>query len=61
MPQTIPRHFYPLEGEGLRFELLMFLKSVYSKKSYSYVTTDISTAIVKVIDDFYQGRDVVLI
>lgn len=55
------RHFYPLEGEGLRFELLMFLKSVYSKKSYSYVASDISTAIVKVIDDFYHGRDVVLI
>lgn len=55
------RHFYPLEGEGLRFELLIFLKSIYSKKSFSYIDADISTAIVKVIDDFYHDRDVVCI
>ena len=55
------RYFYQLEGEGLRYELVSFLKTVQTGKTAGYVSADTSAAIVSVVNDFYQKKDVVLI
>ena len=60
-PADNKRHFYPLEGEGLRYELVSFLKSISSGNKYSYIDKNISKAIVKIIQDFYERKDTILI
>ena len=60
-PADNKRHFYPLEGEGIRYELVSFLKSISSGNKYSYIDKSISKAIVKIIQDFYERKDTVLL
>ena len=60
-PADNKRHFYPLEGEGLRYELVSFLKSISSGNKYSYIDKNISKAIVNTIQDFYERKDTVLL
>ena len=60
-PADNKRHFYPLEGEGIRYELVSFLKSISSGNKYSYIDKSISRAIVKIIQDFYERKDTVLL
>ena len=45
------RYFYQLEGEGIRYELVNFLKSVKTEKNYSYVDYDTTKKIVEVIEN----------
>lgn len=51
------RYFYQLDGEGIRYELVAFLKTIANKKQYNYIDKSISDAICKVIEDFYQRKD----
>ena len=60
-PADNKRHFYPLEGEGLRYELVSFLKSISSGNKYSYIDKNISKAIVNTIQDFYERKDTILL
>ena len=60
-PVDNKRHFYPLEGEGLRYELVSFLKSINSGNRYSYIDKNISRAIVNIIQNFYERKDTILI
>jgi choline-phosphate cytidylyltransferase len=49
------RYFYQLDGEGIRYELVSFLRAIQGVKTYSYITSDVSEAIVRVIEDFHRG------
>lgn len=60
-PADNKRHFYPLEGEGLRYELVSFLKSISSGNKYSYIDKNISKAIVNITQNFYERKDTVLL
>lgn len=60
-PQNNKRYFYQLDGEGLRYELLSFLKAICTGKDFSYVSGDISECIIKVISDFEARKDMVVI
>ena len=60
-PQNNKRYFYQLDGEGLRYMLLSFLKAIRTGKDFSYVSADISEGIVKTIADFEQRKDMVII
>lgn len=51
------RYFYQLDGEGIRYELITFLKAIKTGKNKSYVSRKISDAICKVIEDFYSRKD----
>lgn len=51
------RYFYPLEGEGIRYELVAFLKAIECGKNRSFVSTDISKSICEVIEDFYGKKN----
>lgn len=60
-PADNKRYFYQLEGEGLRYELVSFLKSIENLKSFSYVEQSISRAVIGLIEDFYNKKDLILI
>ena len=55
------RYFYQLDGEGIRYELVAFVKEIEAPRSYSYITSDVSASIGRVIGDFYAGTDMVVI
>ena len=54
------RYFYQLDGEGIRYEIVAFLKALEGKRM-GYVTADISVAIARVMEDYAAERDVVRI
>ena len=60
-PADNQRYFYQLDGEGLRYELVTFLKSIRADKDMSYVDGEITAAIAEVIGDFETGVDVKVI
>ena len=60
-PQNNKRYFYQLDGEGLRYELLSFLKAIHTGRNFSYVNADISKAIICTIADFTSGTSVTVI
>lgn len=60
-PANNKRYFYQLEGEGLRYELVSFLKSIENQKSFSYIEQSISSAVIKLIEDFYNKKDLMQI
>lgn len=60
-PQNNKRYFYQLDGEGLRYMLLSFLKAIRTGKDFSYVSGDISRAIIQIISDFEKRCDMATI
>ena len=60
-PANNKRYFYQLDGEGIRYELVSFVKSIQTQRPYNYIDTAVSKAIVKTIKDFYAQKDIILI
>lgn len=60
-PTQNKRYFYQLDGEGIRYELVSFLKAVKSGKSFSYIDDNVSEAFVKVVEDFYKKNDLIML
>ena len=56
-PMQNKRYFYQLEGEGIRYEIVSFLKAIHQSRRVSYIQEDVSLAIVKVIEDFCKGNN----
>lgn len=52
------RYFYQLDGEGIRYELVAFVKAIRTKKNYSYISKDVSINIGRVVEDFYNRKNV---
>ena len=50
------RYFYQLEGEGIRYEIVSFAKSIQRGNIYDYIDDQISEAIVQVFEDFYNHK-----
>lgn len=55
-PNDNKRFFYQLDGEGLRYEIVSFVKAI-SDKSIHYVSREITLSITGVIEDFMAGKD----
>ncbi len=53
------RYFYSLEGEGIRYELVSFLKSIETGSNLSYVDENLSLEFVKVRE--MKGKDRIII
>ena len=51
------KYFYQLDGEGIRYELVAFAKSIELGKYNGYIDYNISKAICKIIEDF-ENKDV---
>ena len=60
-PANNKRYFYQLDGEGIRYEIVAFARSIESRKQDYYVSRDVSKAISKVIEDYYSNNDVFFI
>lgn len=53
------RFFYQLEGEGIRYEIVNFIKAIGEKKEKSYVSKEVSCEISKLIEDFNNRVDLI--
>lgn len=53
------RYFYQLDGEGIRYELVSFIKAIENNRPSHYIQPDTSKSIVHIIEDFYKGVDFV--
>lgn len=51
------RYFYQLDGEGIRYELSAFVRSIETKKNLDHVDKHISEAFCKIIEDFNNKVD----
>lgn len=61
-PSLNKRYFYQLDGEGIRYELVSFLKAIQEgKKNYSYIDDKVSKTFVSVIEDYYSDNDLISI
>lgn len=60
-PSENKRFFYQLEGEGIRYELVVFLKSIKDKTQSYYIDADVSSSINTIIEDFYNRKDMYII
>jgi len=55
-PTDNKRYFYQLDGEGIRYEIVSFLKAIQKGRSMLYVEKEYSRAITKEIETFYLGN-----
>lgn len=60
-PADNRRYFYQLDGEGIRYMLVSFMKAIQTGRPSPYIEEPVSDAIVSVVSDFYARKDVVLI
>lgn len=50
------KYFYQLDGEGIRYELVAFAKSIELGKNNAYIDFEVSKAICKIMEDFEEGN-----
>ena len=55
------RYFYQLDGEGIRYMIVSFLKSIQYNHNFTNFTIEQSKGIVSIIDDFYTNNNVLKI
>lgn len=60
-PAENKRYFYQLDGEGIRYEIVAFARSIESGKGNYYISQEVSQAISAIIGDFYNKIDVTYI
>ena len=59
-PADNKRFFYQLEGEGIRYEMVTFLKSIGKSKSFDYVDNLVTKAIINLIQDYYNNNIILI-
>lgn len=55
-PSQNKRYFYQLDGEGIRYEIVSFIKAIQGGKRHEFIDGKVSNSIVKIIEDFYKGK-----
>ena len=60
-PAENKRFFYQLDGEGIRYELVVFIKAIENGKKNFNIDEEVSIAISGIIEDYYKGKDLVRI
>lgn len=60
-PAENKRYFYHLDGEGIRYVLLAFTKSVQQGRLSTFIDESVSLAIAGLMEDHCQGNDMVLL
>lgn len=54
-PNENKRYFYQLEGEGIRYELVAFVKAINSGLRMDYIDSQVVVAIANVLESFENG------
>ena len=57
-PANNKRYFYQLDGEGIRYEIVAFLKAIENGRDNSYISMEVSKAIAGVMEDFCGKKGV---
>lgn len=60
-PLENKRYFYQLDGEGIRYELVSFVRSIQEKRNLSNIDEETSKEICRIMNDFEQGIDLIRI
>lgn len=55
------RYFYQLDGEGIRYELVSFIKAIETGKTERYIQEETTKATIGIIEDFYEKKDLISI
>ncbi|MBR0492690.1 MAG: Gfo/Idh/MocA family oxidoreductase [Muribaculaceae bacterium] len=53
-PADNKRYFYKLDGEGIRYEIVSFIKAIQTGRPSPYLMDAISTAIICIIESYYN-------
>ena len=51
------RFYYQLDGEGIRMELLSFIKSIFDDEKSRYIDDSVTAGIINIFNDFYNKTD----
>ena len=54
------RYFYQLDGEGIRYEIVAFVKAIQRGGNNSYIDQNVSCSIAQVMERFYSGNNIEL-
>jgi choline-phosphate cytidylyltransferase len=54
--QNNKRVFYQLEGEGIRYEILAFMKGIELGNSNQYISSSVTRKICNEFKDYYQQK-----
>ncbi len=60
-PADNKRYFYQLDGEGIRYEIVAFVKAIDNGNGSFYIDEDVTRAIAGVMEEFYKKEKVFLI
>ena len=55
-PLDNKRYFYQLDGEGIRYELVAFIKAIKSGKQPEYISKNVAKHITRILSDYYHGN-----
>ena len=59
-PTNNKHYFYQLEGEGIRYEVVSFLKAIQRGMNYGYIDDTISEAITRIMQDFKDKKYIII-
>lgn len=51
------RYFYQLDGEGIRYELVAFVRSIETDRNHRNISENVSETICQIMEDFEQRSD----
>ena len=57
-PSNNKRYFYQLDGEGIRYEMVVFTKAVESGRRPAFVKDAVALKIAEIMEDFHTGKNV---
>lgn len=58
-PADNQRFFYQLDGEGIRYEIVAFSKSIEAKRSMSYIGAEVTRSITEIMECFNNRKDLI--
>lgn len=60
-PANNKRYFYQLDGEGIRYEIVSFVRAIQADRNNSYISQEISQNIIRIVQDFENKKDLIQI
>lgn len=58
-PENNRRYFYQLDGEGIRYELVSFVRAIESGNCNSNISEEVSLKIVNIMEEFFINKNII--
>ena len=55
-PTNNKRYFYQLDGEGIRYEIVSFLKTIQTSSTMTYIRKEDSKSMISLLEEFYGQK-----